>query len=387
MLAIVNCVAPNPPSISKLWEFEDLSEDDGIDDDDVDGLDDITTSPNGSEEVIIKIEKNILDQSETVKKDQPEQMVDETYKCDKCDAVFNLPQSLRFHRCISKKVTDISKNIDSNEIKVLKEFPKYKCEICTDSFTSNEILEKHKKNHSPKVKHKCDKCQTSFNLPQALTYHKCNTIVKVTTTSNPIVDQKPFKCNICGIGFTRELSLKGHRLTKLCNPEADPLQMKKKCKAIEDDTDVRIIQICNVCGEDFKNPASLRRHKNFKCSEKTHICNVCGKTFCTETNLKLHIPKDCNPLILPESNFEFPIKEENPMDFDEAVKDRSVESIIVDSTDLIKDSTFDGILVNLTSNNERPYKCDVCDKDFLSIAYLKAHHRRVHSKDKVIRRK
>lgn len=48
--------------------------------------------------------------------------------------------------------------------------------------------------------------------------------------------------------------------------------------------------------------------------EKKHICNVCGKTFNTGANLILHIQEGCSSMILPESGFEFPIKEEKPVD-------------------------------------------------------------------------
>lgn len=203
------CVA----STSYIKDIEDLSDDDEID--------------------------NETNQAETIVQDISDNQSDkETYKCDKCDVVFNLLQNLRSHKCLANS----TKNHHSS---------KYDCDICNKSFTPDELLELHKKAHSP--------------------FHKQKTFKK-TKTKLKTIDPRPFKCTNCGIGFSRESKLKGHKLKKLCDPELDPLQFKRNFQAIKHKANTKnILQICNVCGDDLRNVSSLKRHKKYKCSVRRNI--------------------------------------------------------------------------------------------------------------------
>ena len=110
--------------------------------------------------------------------------------------------------------------------------------------------------------------------------------------------QKPFECEICGLGFSTKGALKRHEYTH---------EKEKKFK-------------CDKCPDDrfFRNPAQLQKHmvlhgekryKCFKCEkmfhkscslkdhERIHInvkpfgCQFCDKRFITSGHLKEHTRK------------------------------------------------------------------------------------------------
>ena len=133
---------------------------------------------------------------------------------------------------------------------------------------------------------KCNNCDASFSLKARLnrhigflvcrnprTVHEGKLLTKKSNKANLKMhiesvheQKKPFKCNICDVGFSH----KGY-LDKHIHEEKKPFK-------------------CNDCGTSYSRKGNLNRHiKSVHERKEPFKCNYCDKAFSLKGNLNRHI--------------------------------------------------------------------------------------------------
>ena len=103
------------------------------------------------------------------------------------------------------------------------------------------------------------------------------------------VEVRPYRCELCGIGFKLKVHLKKHNLYK--HTDEYPCE-------------------CRVCGKRFKDSSAVRLHERIHSSERPFQCQ-CGKSFKTRENLWGHRHRrPCIKYLIQEKTIEEGKKEE-----------------------------------------------------------------------------
>lgn len=137
-----------------------------------------------------------------------------------------------------------------------------KCEVCAKNLLKN-TLKKHMEKHMEAV-FQCDKCEKKFTTEKRLAKH----------TKFVHENYRPFKCSICGKGFTINGKLKTHSVVH---------------------TGEKLFT-CNICGHSFKQVAHMRTHikaihqgiKQKKWKRPHFMCKTCGKVLTGRQSLEKH---------------------------------------------------------------------------------------------------
>ena len=137
------------------------------------------------------------------------------------------------------------------------------CDECNKRFPTDEKLWLHKRiMHTQGPFFQCDRCDKGYKNRKLLRYH-----FKVTHENGS------FFCEVCGKEFTNELTLKRH--ANFAHAKDEPSE-------------------CNICGEICPNKNALRNHKrrhNNKSGQLKivkNMCKFCGKGFQGNRDLIAH---------------------------------------------------------------------------------------------------
>ena len=136
------------------------------------------------------------------------------------------------------------------------------CCQCEKCFTSKEKLSQHEKDHgnpltSSKRKHLCAHCPKTFPSPASRALHE-----------RSHTGEKPFKCTLCELSFAAKGNLTSHTKSHdnkkefACSTCCKRFNTKRDLKTHEKHThsDVKAY-VCQGCGESYKRPMNLRRHR------------------------------------------------------------------------------------------------------------------------------
>ncbi len=195
---------------------------------------------------------------------------------------------------------------------------RYKCKICSNTYTNKYHLKEHEKTHGDKTK-LCPKCDKLFPTIKRLTkhmkmvhsfsgnskIHKCqecdfSTYRRASLTKHVhFVHEKPghnYKCSYpgCSKAYIRANHLRRHVETHKngnkfkcsdcsysCN---DPYNLKKhQLHMHTPGTSVN----CGICGKTLKNHLSLPKHMKIH-QDKKETCATCQKMFRTKGEVKKH---------------------------------------------------------------------------------------------------
>ncbi|XP_071449465.1 uncharacterized protein [Hetaerina americana] len=177
---------------------------------------------------------------------------------------------------------------------------------------------------------------------------------------------KRFKCETCGKLFSNKSNLKSHldvhiqTRQSVCDVCGKTFKTNNHLVAHKRTHGERKI-VCEVCGKKFITAGHLKRHQEISHNkEKTHPCEHCGKLFSNVIYLKKHIAyvngKSHNGKIEKRhSCSECDHKSYSPVNL--RIHYMSVHS------------------------GERPFKCSLCEKHFVSKRFL-SNHVNTHTREK-----
>jgi len=153
----------------------------------------------------------------------------------------------------------------------------YDCRECERVFKTEELLQKHLRNHSENRPHKCPQCPKGFKQPSHLSQH-----LRTHT------DERPFICTVCNKAFKQSCQLKQHmRLHTGDRPYK-----------------------CTQCDRGFKQASQLNQHFRLHTGEKPYKCMTCYKAFTQASQLrshkKTHEPKPQRKTTAYKSKLQYP---------------------------------------------------------------------------------
>ncbi|XP_076752979.1 uncharacterized protein LOC143424656 isoform X1 [Xylocopa sonorina] len=193
---------------------------------------------------------------------------------------------------------------ESQPVDYIPEEHYLECDYCPETFASKEVLEEHLKMHDYKIMHFCEDCMEEFPTNKAKRNHNVICIKKLLCKYCDIMlDSKGKKrqheqkhcdsmygqlCDVCGEKFKHQGTLDQHVKTQhmswekiyqcpMC-PKKFAFKQKLSFHLKSVHTTLRAY-LCEDCGADFKNPASLRHHRIRKHQPvgNKRECPVCHK--------------------------------------------------------------------------------------------------------------
>ena len=258
-------------------------------------------------EPAIKIEQNYNSDPEETKSDieNEETKADFIFKedfCLQCHKQFYNQENFTLHLKICNPTqllkvginTTFHPNLENTDAK-----PKFKCRICSRSFTSLKCLTKHEYLHQtdpdnpklakatkkkegpnvPKGNYKCEKCECKFRVYSALERHmeahllsasissKSSQKVEITDhQTNDLKDGSVMRCSICDVAYN---TFGMYRLHMQQNHE----------KSFN----------CDECGKKFTLPSTLKKHKLNYHTQFPKSCDTCGHFCATKDDFKTHM--------------------------------------------------------------------------------------------------
>ena len=142
-----------------------------------------------------------------------------------------------------------------------KDISIFKCDICGETVSTNDILIRHKKTVHQENCFSCKQCGLTFSRENYLKRHKSEvhgliSTVNLNFASVELQEFRRFKCEECGKAFTRKETMMRHK--SMFHATMGPESLFK----------------CEYCEKGFGRIESLKRHQvNYK-SNPTVLCKL-----------------------------------------------------------------------------------------------------------------
>ncbi|XP_014219131.1 uncharacterized protein LOC106647318 [Copidosoma floridanum] len=219
----------------------------------------------------------------------------------------------------------------------------FDCDFCFESFKSLELEFAHEKNHEVKLMHYCFDCETEFISYKAKRAHNATCIHKVL-------------CRFCEMVLDTKGKKRQHE-QKHCDDEYG--------------------QLCDRCGEKFKHQGTLDQHLKIKHMklEKVFKCPQCPKKFAFRTKLTFHLKtvhttsraylcEDCG------SNFKNPASLRH-----HRVRKHQISNNTKECKECHKMILVYSMSKHMSTHKSYSIQCEHCDKKFKNTSTLKQHMR------------
>lgn len=171
----------------------------------------------------------------------------------------------------------------------------FKCEICSEKFAFQSVLNKHLKSKHNKgtqtqavrKTYQCEHCPFSTKDSYHLRSH-----VRKQHAIGTLEPSSSISCKICSKTFSQNSNYRQHLKVHLklfkCDscPKAFPNQSKLNLhSAVHSSLD----PVCPICDHTVKRGYTLERHMKKHVSEKNFKCHVCPGAFTLQANLEKHL--------------------------------------------------------------------------------------------------
>ncbi|XP_058789998.1 uncharacterized protein LOC131663550 [Phymastichus coffea] len=228
------------------------------------------------------------------------------------------------------------------------------CDLCGERFKHQGTLDQHVKSRHMNLEKvfKCPQCTKKFAFRTKLTFH-----LKSVHTNN-----RPFLCEDCGCNFKNPASLRHHRIRKHA-----PVDNKKECHICK-----KLVPVygmskhmhthkaytikCDHCDKMFKNTSTLKQHLRIHEDQRQYKCDMCGVGFNRRDGLRLHLKvhekpdsKGLKECVCQVCNQKFPS-----------------HSMLV-------------IHRNREHKDGRNYTCHICNRSMISTRSLEWHMAHIHN--------
>lgn len=236
-------------------------------------------------------------------------------------------------------------------------------------------------------------------------------LFKVPFISHVKGHKNDFTCDYCKKRFPKKYEIKEHLILEhmtswtcsYCNEYFTELEVYKKHLRVEQRNAAGLI--CILCGQKYKNEATLARHQKncrkntcticdltfetptlldihtkYKHNERKHLCSYCGKKFVYPKELTVHISlkheaNDVDPVDCKECGKQLPnrISLSNHMRF--VHTNRTWKCQDCQRCFKSKPSLEKHVFSHL---KKRPFNCHICSTGYYMIEYLKNHYIKSH---------
>lgn len=163
-------------------------------------------------------------------------------------------------------------------------------------------------------------------------------------------DECKYKCGECGRAYRHAGSLANHKKTH----------------------DVGVFQ-CNICGKENSNALSLKNHLRSHTSQKKYPCLECGKAFHRPSQLvmheRVHVSTRTKERSVSEVDMES-VTHEDQNGHTDCFLSSGISAQICPSEDITDEACN---AQAESSDLERPFKCDLCDKSYIHQGSLSNH--------------
>ncbi len=226
---------------------------------------------------------------------------------------------------------------------------KFTCNVCLDSFDSQDQLTVHLQLHTETVPHTCHGCGQKFTSQRSLEKHILNKVC---------IKNLMFKCDACSESFPKEYLLMMHIKTHTGSSK----------------------YVCDVCGQRFLSP-NLTRHLQMHTGEGKFECETCGQRFVRFASLAVHnthhqvqkhsVKKkhSINKKLPINKSKKHPTNKNNPV---KKTKVTKKSRCIVCGKEFPRQHQVN-FHMKIHKGKKKKYKCGRCDKEYEHVINLIKH--------------
>uniref|UniRef100_A0A8C5QM89 Zinc finger protein 319 n=1 Tax=Leptobrachium leishanense TaxID=445787 RepID=A0A8C5QM89_9ANUR len=226
----------------------------------------------------------------------------------------------------------------------------------------------------------CTQCLKIFHQATDLLEHQCSQ-----------VEQKPFVCGVCKMGFSLLTSLAQHhnvhsgsalkcsiceKTYKSCDAERAPLPAAPTLPQDPHDKPFS----CTLCHKPFKHLSELSRHERVHTGERPYKCTLCDKSFSQSSHLVHHKrthsserPYKCTVCEKSFKHRSHLLRHMYAHAGEQLFQCQTCQLRFRESSQLMQHPC--------TPAGERPFRCSLCQKTFRRPSDLRQHER-THSEER-----
>ncbi|XP_063444759.1 uncharacterized protein LOC134725134 isoform X2 [Mytilus trossulus] len=298
------------------------------------------------------------------------------------DALSIYRKKTKYRQCRRKKKSIEQKLADAKKQRKKyqeKHKDRYKCEICQEKFTYYIMLRKHIANEHERETFDCNICNIQFKHKKTLERHQMKGHLNVCEKEKP-----KHTCFVCDKKYLTSKSLRRHKFKEHLIEDKHISKLReniaceqcgkivmRKCMRLHLLVHQEKEFMCEVCGEKFRRPDDLKRHRQkhirkkyvLKSETSGYKCLICGLILSTNGAIKRHfslkhssekiaIPcKICGRLYASKPVLDIHMKLKH--------SDKSFQCEICSKTFyynyLLKNH------VKIVHENYKPFQCDICN--------------------------
>ncbi|XP_067637928.1 zinc finger protein 493-like isoform X2 [Eurosta solidaginis] len=225
------------------------------------------------------------------------------YRCELCPLAFPLASELRLHftthktedpetrernmEALKGEEAKLKQQASKTKFRTFKQIPEksdqHACDICEKRFNRTWALRRHMRTHTGEKPYKWKHCERSFKQTNSLNSHLRSHL-----------SDNIYSCKLCPQAFPFASELRLH-LTS--HEDEDPEIPEKSDQNACDISEKRRKTIHegikgdtgDICGKHFKTKRHLTAHKLIHSRETSYKCDFCGKLLKKSSNLSLHM--------------------------------------------------------------------------------------------------